>query len=289
MSGERTIGVSIYFKIFCAWVVVIAFFSVIIVTYNIININNMKSSIINSEHSKLEYFCGQFEKEISRILEIQKAYLNDADLQMLSIAAETMSNYRRQKSMKNVLEKFSVLQSSSEFVEDVTIHIPLINKSISTSKGISPLKTDEFDSLKKYNSFKSSPIIKWNGKYYLSIVFPAAYGEISKPIGYNISIRLSREAVEGYLRSISMNSGGGILLYNKPNNWSIIFDSNYNNQETSRFILKICMKEIEVESISFANENYLKDYLILQAHSDYLNVDFIYFIPHESLFHSVSK
>lgn len=284
---KRTVSVSIYYKIFFALILLMVLSSSIIITSNIVSTNRINEGIENSKTSNLAYFSERFENEILRIMEVQKEYLNDVDIQMLSKAADTVSNYEKQKAMLDVMKKFSLLQSSSEFIEDVSIDIPMIGKSISTTQGIDPIDMDEFNEMSRYNSFKYMPVIKYDDRYYISMIFPATYGESTKPVSYNMLIRLSLADIRKNMANVVGDSDGGIIMYNTMDKWSIVQDTSDGSGVSARLLE--FYDNGDIDSIPKTLRVGKEEYMIFKVPSDYLKVDYIYYIPQGTLFQVIRK
>lgn len=283
---KRSVSISIYYKIFIAFFLLLTFFSIILVVYNVIAIKNIQTEITKSEYSKLKYFSNEFEDEVLRILKTQKEYLNDRDLLMLSIASETMSNYERQNAMKDVYEKLSVLQSSSSLINEVRVHIPAVQKTLSTDKGIMDINLKEFVDLSKYNSFKGSPIIKYEDEFYLSIVYPASYGDTLKPILYNMLINLSYDKIQQHIANISEELNANVLLYSEEYKWNIA-----NSEEATSLFESELSYYLETEDATFPEtfKHKKTTYLLFQTQLEYINMDILYYLPKNDLFAPASR
>ncbi len=283
---RRSIGISIYYKIFLALFLLLAFFSVVLIIYNVIAVKNVRDEITKSEYSKLEYFSAEFEDEVSRILETQKEYLNDGDLQMLSVASATMSNYEKQDAMKDVYEKLSVLKSSSSLISEVRVHIPATQKTISTESGITDINSEEFEGLSKFNSFRDPPIIKYGDGYYLSIIYQASYGDAAKPVSYNMLIQLSYDKIQQYISNIAGEIDANVMLSSTQYGWNIV------NKENSESIFKKSFEDISAaEGSNSPNEfRYEKvKYSLFSVQLETIDMVIFYYLPETELFAPASR
>ena len=285
-NKKRSISISIYYKIVIALFLLLAFFSGALIIYNVIAVKNVRNEIISSEYSKLEYFSAEFEDEVSRILIIQKEYLNDGDLQMLSVASATMSNYEKQDAMKDVYEKLSVLKSSSSLISEVRVHVPAIQKTISTESGISDINTREFEGLSQFNSFKDAPIIKYEDGYYLSIIYPASYGDNAKPISYNMLIKLSYDKIQQHISNIASELDANALLKSAQYGWNI---ANNENAETifNDAIAEYATKDGDNLPDEFKYEK--TEYSLFFTRIETIDMSIFYFLPQNELFAPISR
>ena len=282
---KRTVSISIYFKISIALILLMVVFSSIIIISSMVSTNRIKSGIEDVESSKLGFFSERLEDEIVRIMQILREYVNDPDIQMLSKAADAMTNYAQQKAMLDIVKRFSLLQSSSEFIEDVSIDIPMVGKSISGTWGANPIDMDEFTKMSQYNSFKTMPVIQYNGQYYISMIYPANYGEETKPVSYNMLVQLSLADIKTYLTNISGDSGGGVVLYNTIDQWHISQNASDNSTVPARLLAyydggdgSSIPKTLKVDD---------ENYMVFKVSSEYLKMDFLYYIPQGTLYKTI--
>ncbi len=283
---KRTVSISIYFKISLALILLMVVFSSIIIISSTVSTNRIKAGLEDAEISKLGYFSERLEDEIVRIMEILKEYVNDPDIQMLSKAADGMSIYTQQKAMLDIVKKFSLLQSSSEFIENVSIDIPMVGKSISGTWGVNPIDMDEFTKLSQYNSFKTMPVIQYEGNFYISMVYPATYGEETKPVAYNMLVQLSLEDIKTYLTNISGDSNGGVVLYNTIDQWNIVQDASDTGAVPARLLSYYGEGDLSgiPKTLKVGDEKYM----IFKVSSEYLKMDFIDYIPQGILYKAIS-
>ncbi len=281
---HKEINVSVYFKIFTALIVITMFFYATIFMLNITSTNEIKNKILKSEISNLNYFLNGFEKEINRILKVQEKYLFDLDLMMLSNAAKIMSDFSMHDSVLSLINKLAVLKSSSNFIEDVSVHIPLIDRSLSPDYHIAPLNTVIVNSFKDYNSYQHSPIRFWNGDYYLYVQYPRNYDVTSNGMKYSISIKLSSEEIKRNMSNIIKNvEGSSAVLFDDNKQWSITI-------ETDESTLN---KNIHKVISDYENEQELKidniNYLVFNAASSSSKFICLYFVRQQSLLYSLIK
>ncbi len=268
---------SFFYKIFIMLAIIMILFCVALIVAGQTSLRNIRRERNNIAYSELLYFKRDFENEINRIESLQKQYINDNDVFLLSNIVDLKSNYEVYTAVKRLHEKLVIFQQSSNYIEKVSIHIPLIGKTISNEYYLRDINYDEIDYFMQISSYDYNPIIYHNDEYYLS--YPYYMGVNSKAnFIHLILIKLSKDAMLDSLKKIARFDDNIIALLNIENDWCMgIYDDldkskliniSYENNTTSLF------NRISV------GEN---DYIYSGDFSNYLQIHFMYLVNEDEL------
>src|SRR5690606_35190029 len=97
--------------------------------------DNAREDISRATVSQLHYYLDDLNREIEWMELQQFALLEDNELKKLALTWDVMTKVERHKSLMLVTEKLTTLKTNSPYIENINIHIPEINKTISALYG----------------------------------------------------------------------------------------------------------------------------------------------------------
>ncbi|MFC5402833.1 sensor histidine kinase [Cohnella soli] len=135
----------------------------------------VRREIANSMQQKTDYVVTTLENEIDRITTLQQTFINDADLNDLSIRAATLTDYERTKAFKDLQAKIVMLAESSKLIQDVFVLMPNLDKRLSAKSrfNVDSMDRGEYESLLKAENRIFNPV-HYNGRLLLPLGYPSA-------------------------------------------------------------------------------------------------------------------
>ena len=172
-----------------------------------------------SAMSNVHFYLYTLQSEMERIIKMQREYMNDEDLQLLSVASWDMTPYERTSRALKLQKKLDLMRNSSIYIQNVSAHIPMMERTISTSQLVSEIPLDEFKALQATFSRTSFPLVYWENRLFLSVPYP------NPPLPYRdqpmflLAAELSTHEIKKMLNQFFHEGQGGAFLLNK--NWTL--------------------------------------------------------------------
>lgn len=240
-------------------------------------VHTVKSEISKSTTAHVSFYLESLEKEIERIKILQYDCLNDEHLNKLAIRWEIMKQYDRTESMRQLQLRLVTIRNSSVYIKNVSVHIPLIKKSISSNTLVDDIKMEKYQNIRVPLDQKGAQIIYLNNELYLSTLQQST-SLTNKPL-YLIEIELNKDAFKRALSQFNTYNGSGSFLVSLTNNHIISsLQSNGIDITTEEVLRGLHNKGTdEMEFVKIGE----KGYYIANAKSDYLNMVLLKYIPEE--------
>ncbi len=237
----------------------------------------VKSEISKSTIAQVSFYLEGLEKEIERMKILQYDCLNDENLNKLAIRSKIMSIYETTESMRLLQQRLVTIKNSSIYIKNISVHIPPINKTISSNTGLDDINTEKFRQIRVPPGLKGAQIISFKGGLFLSTIQNRDILN-SNPL-YLIEIELNKEAFEQALSQFNTYSGSGSMLISIINNGIITNQENAGDTGLTKSIIANLNTRDE-SGTEYVNIN-KKGYYIVHAKSKYLNMILLKYIPQE--------
>jgi len=250
-------------------------------------IQTVRSELLNTMSSQVNFYLNSMDNEIQRIKTLQYDLINDEDLNKLAHRSQSMYEFERFDSMLTLQNRLKAIKNSSMYIEDVSVHIPSLKKTISAVKGVDEINSYKLAALNKYDNSSESQIIYLNNKLYLNTLFPMPIQTNKSTLFFLIEVELSTNQLAKALGQFADNEGSGALLVNQPNNF--IIANAYDEK-----VLKQIQNTIQntVKKVKSGNSVLTVDkskYLIIYVKSDYLNMTLYRYTPEDRIFNELGK
>jgi two-component system sensor histidine kinase YesM len=236
--------------------------------------NTVKSEISKSTTEQVSSYIEGLEKDITRIKILQYDCLNDEHLNKLAVRWEIMEDYEKVDSMLQLQQRLVTIKNSSNYIKNVSVHIPSINKSISSNTMVDDLNLDKFNRIRVPQGQTGAQIIYLDKAIYLSTIqqkSPFSYTSL-----YLLEVELSQDAFSRELSKLNTYEGGGVFLVSLRHN--VIFQPLDNSIELPMLnILRVMGKVTtnEMEHVNIGSQGYY----IAVANSEYLDMALMKYIP----------
>ncbi|MFC3800503.1 sensor histidine kinase [Cohnella sp. GCM10012308] len=177
--------------------------------------NKIGIDIEQSAQSHLHFYGNEIGSQIDQINMWEQQSIFDNDLENLSIIAPHLSENEIRQSLINLQEKLAVLERASRIVQEVSVYIPMIGKTITAQSFDKPPAQEEIDYFRR-NAGKR--IYTWNGKLYSSIAVP--FRE-NAPLTSLFEIQLSESDIRRKLAELGEVAQGVSVLIDAQGRWQI--------------------------------------------------------------------
>ncbi|HCS74163.1 MAG TPA: hypothetical protein DIW17_09840 [Clostridiales bacterium] len=244
--------------------------------------NAIKTEIKNSAISRINFLKNNLESETVRIKTLQGNFINDIDLNKLLFSEyKNYPVHEYYTAVSNVRKRLIILKNSSNFINDVVIYLPCLNKTISANVGYLDYIEEDFNKLLVEFQEKPYPIIFQDDKYSILMFFPFTNNSSVNP-KYLVEMQLSIKLLENYIADFDTYPDSHIALFDHTVGKYIIgADNDLNfNESMKPDTIKKDNSIIDESIVNVKN----KKYLMIHGFSDYLNVSLLEFIPVQSIF-----
>lgn len=241
------------------------------------SVRSVKKEIMDSATARVSFYLQQLEEEIEHIKILQYDCLNDEHLNKLAIRYFIMDRYEYVESVRNLQQRLITIHNSSSYIANVSAHILPIQKTISAVSSVNPIDMDRFEKIRVPKGIKGAQLVKYGDRLCLTTGHDWSF-TFSKL--YTIEIDLENTAFENALESFTTDEDSGSLLVD-------LVSGHVFSSETGAVSVKA--NAGHYTNLGTANDGMTleiseRDYYIVEVKSDYLNMLYLYYIPHELIF-----
>ncbi|CAM4224718.1 two-component system sensor histidine kinase YesM [Paenibacillus endophyticus] len=236
-------------------------------------VQTAREDISKTAVSQIDYYLSDMEKEIERMKLLQYSLLDDEDLNELALTWETMDTIARMEHINSLLKRIYTIQNSSIYIQDVSVHIAPIGKTLS---GDGAREFDEERYLGIRSVFGSdSQIIEWKGDLFLSAFKPGGSKE-AVPL-FTVEIALDSKVLQDELSQFNLYADSGAMLVHGTNGAVITNGVDaFPEQDMAAFLKK--SNEVtnrDTDTVDLSNMRYY----YVHAASEKLELSLFRFIP----------
>lgn len=245
------------------------------------------TNIINNASSISKGLFDRLDNELSRIYTLQTQIVSDAGTSTEIHQTNSYDDYNRVQQLIEIRSQINLIAGSSEYISDVRLHLPLVDKTISKSKGISSLLKEEYDYFIDKNNTSVSNykqgVYPKDDKLY-SVVFNLSFSlnPNKKPNAICV-VELSNTALLGNMNVFSDDMVGNYLLISSDNKYTI---GNYsvalNDRVTNELINQLSQNNSMHKKI-----NNVK-YLFIVNKNERLKLNYLCYISEKEMFREIS-
>lgn len=285
---NRTIRVSVFLKITIMFLIVILPLYVLSIKINNIGLLSTKEEISKSAMNNLDFYLTSIEDEVKRARDLQWEYTMDKDIELLSNSASLMTDFEKTQSILGALKNLTVIKNSSVYIENVSVYIPLINRTISTKSRVSEFSGEEFNALQVLPDNIESPLIYWKNRVFFSLSYPLPYSSTKIQPKFVFSIELSKKALQKTLMRFSEDGEAGSVLANEKQGLYIDSDDNEKMQLKIKEFLKsqnVLSQDKGIGTLLVGGKTYMTAF----KKSGYLGMTLLVYIPEQTLYGSLKK
>lgn len=158
--------------------------------------------IKNASISQTTLYAKSIGDELSRIHLLATEYMNEEDLNYLVNAHSIMDQFEYFQYMTRVQTRLEVLKNSSTLIDTIDVHIPSLNKTISSEKGVLLLSDHWEQVVDNCQNTDNSGIILKDNRILYDMTYPLFLSPEKTPL-FVLEIRLSNNAIREILSGFS--------------------------------------------------------------------------------------
>lgn len=247
----------------------------------------VQKQISESMASRVHFYLTSLETELTRLTRLKLEYVNDDDLLLLATVPNQLNDYERTRALLSAKSKLYLLKSSSPFVENVTLYIPSLDRSINANNFDSAMPLEELEDILNPAHMKS-PIFGMGEKLLMSGVYPDAVYAGRPPV-LAIEIQLSRSEILRSLSSMAEGEGGGAVWMDTGGQWQIASGVEGSLLAAFGEALRGELLDDSGESGQYRLESAGIDYFGASEYSPLLGTTLAVFVPAETVLQPLNK
>ncbi|MBP1994261.1 sensor histidine kinase [Paenibacillus eucommiae] len=227
--------------------------------------NIIRQQILYLMEQKSSFFVTSLDAEFNRIFKLQTNFLNDSDLQDVSIRPDSLSSYELTKAINDLHSKLLTLSESSRYIKEAFVIMPNIDRRLSSTAGLSPMDPAQLEDFRISTTSTNGLYMKDNRIYTV-----LGYPHVTKT-QYLLIIELSVPAISRELVDPNEVGNGASFLLVRDNaaNTNMIVSSAEAGTEKMQFMAQSTVMDGNVleigdkrymrfiESFKFANWDFV--------------------------------
>ncbi|WP_158082398.1 histidine kinase [Paenibacillus ferrarius] len=254
----------------------------------------VRKEIFKSLQFQLLFYRTSLENEVDRLLRLQREYVNDEDLESLSITSESLTDYQKLASIKRFQARLNVMKQSSLYVARASAYIPPIGRTISTDELSGNLLQDKLSQLKKDAAVPHRGLFYHDGeKVLLREYYPTTQAAEGRDPMFVLELELSIPKIKQYLSQMSDSKLGGAAVIHPD--WEIVSTSNEEAyasissplREQSLQLEKAGTTDSPAEMRTVSIEK--QQFLTVSAYSPALGVTLLAFVPENAVMGALDR
>ena len=173
-------------------------------------VRSIRTELNNSMIAQATFYLSSLETEMQRIKLLQYDCITDDNLNDLTYAAPVMDDFARAQTMLRLQQRLHSIKNSSRYIEDVSVSIPGLGKTISAVDGVKWALDDEAAQSLHYPLLSAPSQLSYDACTLYSNVANLYSNTAKGQFAFLITIRLSRQVLEGDLKLLG--AGSRVLL-----------------------------------------------------------------------------
>jgi two-component system sensor histidine kinase YesM len=237
-------------------------------------LKTVKNEISQSTQAQVNFYLDRLEEEIERIKILQYDCLNDSSLQKLAIRHTVMDEYDNVSSILQLHQRLVTIKNSSSYIDNVSAHIPPIDKTISANTAINNVNLENFEQIRVPPNVTGAQIIFYSEGLYLTTLQQDRFTG-RNPL-YSLEVDLNETAFEEALEQFNTYPGSGSFLI-FPANEIVLTNQTENKNFTPQMLLPT-YAEVEDSGSGYSTIDNQKYYYVY-GRSQYLNMILLRYMP----------
>lgn len=206
----------------------ILIFAVLIIPVYLVNLwmNSMGLSEIKrqaeaSSTNNLKFYASQLNDQLHFIRNSQQQLLTDSNLQKLAFRAGMLMPFEEYDLVGRISERLATIRNTSDYVVNVGVELKANRRTISTSRGVSSLEDEEWETIEPIVLQRPAPMIHYGG----GRLFFFAYANNASITSY---LELSVPHLLSTLNRLAPYASSGVVL--TDNRFAQMISSKYDKQ-----------------------------------------------------------
>ncbi|OAS17867.1 sensor histidine kinase [Paenibacillus oryzisoli] len=254
----------------------------------------VRKEIFKSLQFQLLFYRTSLENEIDRLQRLQREYVNDEDLESLSITSESLTDYQKLAAIKRFQARLNVMKQSSLYVARASAYIPPIGKTISSDELSGNLLQDKLLKLKKDAAIAHRGLFYHDEeKVLLREYYPTTQVVEGRDPMFVLELELSIPKIKQYLSQMTDSKLGGAAVIHPD--WAIVSTSNESAYDSISVLLREQALQLEksgkmeapaeMRTISIDRQ----PFLTVSAYSPALGITLLAFVPENAVMGALDR
>ncbi|QHW30941.1 HAMP domain-containing protein [Paenibacillus rhizovicinus] len=270
--------IAIFYKLVIVLLLVIAPLYGISMYLNQMGESSVRSEISNSMQSRVHFYIQSLVVELDRIQRLQREFINDDDLQKLSVASPIMSDLERTEAMIRLQKRLLLVKNSSNYIASANVFVPSLGKVINSLNMYTTASQSELAPLIDESKLHLSLVPHANGLY-----IAQQYPDRPEPdsIVFFLYLELSKQAIQQELKQFIAYNEEQAILFGSGFEWAITTDGNVERTEALQSIAESSSdgsSKPEMKAFSYAN----KRYIMTLEHSSVVDMTLLIYTPEKN-------
>lgn len=213
-----TCKLTIFPKLVIVFLLVIAPLYMLGLWVNVKGASSIREELSKSLQAKVEFYLNSLEAEKNHIAKLQQEYSVDPDLQSINFIGGIMDPFDFTQTVLRIQNKLQLVKGSSVYIENVSVHMLTINRTVSSNKPMTDILNRDFEGVRNELQHEVSPIIYWHDRMFIALPFaqPVISGKLP---AYVVVVELSVNELKKALRQFTnSNENSGAILMNIKQN-----------------------------------------------------------------------
>lgn len=203
---------TIFGKLVLAFLVVMVPLLVLGVTISDRGAGIVEKEISSSLRQQVRFYLLSLETEIDRMTNLQREFMNDEDLDSLSIMAQRMSLYEELSAVKRLQARLRMIKESSVYISTAKAYLPSIHRVVSSEGEVGELNQSTLDELKESSLSSAQPIIYEGERLYIREFYPSPYNLNVRNPSFILELEIAVPELHRFLEKLPGYSKGGAAL-----------------------------------------------------------------------------
>lgn len=274
---------SIFNKLVLAFLVVISPLFILGSFINEKGAQTVRNEITKSLKQQAQFYLMSLENEFERMSILQRQFMNDEDLESLSILVDRMTNYERLAAMKKLHSRLRLIEASSMYISAARAYIPSVSRTVSSNRLVDPLDQIQIDQLKEEAFRSSPPFIYSDDRMYIREYYPTPFNLDKHNPSFILELEISIPELQRYLQQLPGHAGGGAVLIHED----VVIVSEKDRRIDQN--IRETMSESGSSPDIVAHSLQEKDYLTINMESAKLNSSMVVYVPEREIMGPIRK
>ncbi|MDW7656938.1 MAG: histidine kinase [Bacillota bacterium] len=185
-------------------------------------VSQVKSEISRSIAAQNSYVIETLDNELRGMRNHLSSLLSNRDIRLLAVSGNSMNEIERIFAIRQVQDHLRLLMVSSQYISNVSLHVPAINRSIHALGSITELQAEHYIELDRIAAGAVGQIDMTDGRPTLYQAYPQQYLNRTGVSTHMLEVRLSQEAIA---RNLSLMADSSFLALYSAASGSLLASS----------------------------------------------------------------
>lgn len=269
---EGRVRLGIFHKLVGTFLIIVIPLYIISLLMNDYGATIVRKEIANSMDQKSAYILDSLQTEITRVTELMRTFISDSDMNDLSIRAVSLTVYERTKAFNDLHAKITMLGTSSKYIREVFVMMPIPEKRVSSQRGVEQLSVEEWQAFQSTAAIPGAPFYD-DGRLFFLWGYPSTTRS-----QFNLVVELSLPQIARDLRALKPYERSNTYLIDERFQKLLYEDTTDGEFDPSAADAGAGQDRMLING---------SRYLVFKKHSDVLSWTLATYIPESEILHPV--